>query len=48
MLLDVYKVKRVTGIKNGLKGYYERKFLDLNLKVVETIHHFGGCFLGLC
>lgn len=48
MLLDVYKVNRVTGIKNGFRGYYERKFVELNPKVVETVHHFGGCFLGLC
>jgi 6-phosphofructokinase 1 len=48
MLVDIYKVNKVVGVKNGFKGYYDRKFMDLNPKVVETIHHFGGCFLGLC
>jgi len=30
MLKDVYKVNRVTGVKHGFKGYYEKKFIDMN------------------
>lgn len=48
MLKDVYHVDRVTGVKNGFNGYNERKFIELNKEIVETIHHYGGCFLGLC
>lgn len=47
MLKDVSKVDRVTGVKNSLKGYYDGNFIDLNEQIVKTIHHNGGCFLGL-
>lgn len=29
MLRNVYKVKSVNGVKNGFRGYYEKKFIDL-------------------
>lgn len=48
MLKDVYKVNKVTGVKNGFNGYNERKFVELTMQNVETVHHFGGCSLGLC
>lgn len=47
MLKNVSKVDRVTGVKNSLKGYYNSNFIDLNEQNVQTIHHHGGCFLGL-
>lgn len=47
MLKNVYKVDKVIGVKNSFRGYYEKKFLELNEKIVETIHHYGGCYLGL-
>lgn len=47
MLKSFSKVKRVTGVLNSLKGYYEKNFMDLNEQIVKTIHHHGGCFLGL-
>lgn len=37
----------MTGVKHGFKGYYEKRFVDMNMEVVETIHHYGGCYLGL-
>lgn len=48
MLHDVYRVQEITGVKNGFNGYNDRKFVKLNTEIVETIHHYGGCFLGLC
>ena len=45
MLKSLYKVDKVTGVKNSFKGYYDKTFVDLNEKNVETIHHNGGCFL---
>lgn len=47
LLKDLYKVNKVTGVRNGFRGYENREFIDLNFDIVETIHHFGGCFLGL-
>lgn len=45
MLKSLYKVERVTGVKNSFKGYYDKTFIELTEKNVETIHHNGGCFL---
>ena len=48
VLLNAYKVDRVYGIQESFKGYYENKIIELNPKKLSTIHHFGGCYLGLC
>lgn len=52
MLKSVYKVDKVYGVKNSFEGYYENKknpssIIELETNMIETIHHHGGCFLGL-
>jgi len=52
MLKEVYKVDKVFGVKNSFEGYYEHKknpssIIELEPSMIETIHHHGGCFLGL-
>ena len=37
----------MTGIKFSFKGYYDSNMIDLTPKIVETIHHRGGSFLGV-
>ena len=48
ILKNVYKIPSITGVKFSFKGYYDSYFTDLTPELVETIHHQGGCFLGLC
>lgn len=48
VLNNVYQVKKVTGVKDSFKGYYDNNFIELTPALVETIHHQGGCFIGLC
>ena len=52
MLKSVYNVEKVYGVKNSFEGYYENKknpssIIELETHMVETVHHHGGCFLGL-
>lgn len=52
MLKSVYNVDKVFGVKNSFEGYYENKknpssIIELEEGMIETIHHHGGCFLGL-
>lgn len=50
MLLDNYKVRAVTGIKFSYQGYYDNgpnSKIALTTELVETIHHRGGCFIGV-
>lgn len=45
----LYGVKRITGIKNGYKGFlpeYSLPTVPLNPEVVDDIHHKGGTILG--
>ena len=51
LLKETYKVEKVTGVRFGFKGYSDDSLpdpmIDLTPKLVETIHHHGGSFLGL-
>lgn len=47
LLMEIYKVEVVTGIKFGFKGYYDSNMINLNPHLVETIHHRGGSYLGV-
>ncbi|CAD8152339.1 unnamed protein product [Paramecium octaurelia] len=41
-----YKVQNIFGAKNGYNGIYNNDWIKLDPKIVKTIHHQGGCFLG--
>lgn len=48
-LYDRYGVKRIVGIRYGYEGFipeYGHDIMDLNPTNVESIHMFGGTFLG--
>lgn len=47
LLKETYRVESVTGIKFSFKGYYDSNVIDMTPQIVETIHHKGGCFLGV-
>lgn len=34
-------------MKFSYKGYYEKNLINLTTDLVKTIHHQGGCFLGV-
>lgn len=44
----MYKVKCVEGVRFSYLGYYEDKYVELTSELVETIHHHGGSYLGVC
>ena len=46
-LTNNYKVESIYGGQYSFKGYYENKTMKLDPEMVETVHHKGGCFLGL-
>lgn len=41
-----YKVTKIYGANNGYNGIYQSDWVELTPKLVKTIHHSGGCFLG--
>jgi len=44
-----YGVRRITGIRNGYRGFlpeYKLPTMELNPDVVDEIHHMGGTLLG--
>ena len=52
MLKNIYKVDKVFGVKHSFQGYYDfdkhpSSIIELNIHQMETIHHHGGCYLGL-
>ena len=47
LLNDTYKVESVTGVRYSFKGYEDDNYTNLLPEMVETIHHRGGCYLGV-
>ena len=37
----------MTGVRYSWKGYEDDNYLNLLPEMVETIHHRGGCYLGV-
>eukprot|EP00899_Mesostigma_viride_P003784 jgi/Mesvir1/13406/Mv16492-RA.1 len=45
-LWGMYGVRRIYGVQAGYRGFYANNMLELNPRVVSSIHRLGGTFLG--